>query len=265
MWKLIRNAIGILLLPLLYVVLVEAYSAVAPHLNWQSFRYAILGLVAYAVIHLALFREYHMFTTLEHEFGHAAMGCLFLKLPQVIAGTAKWGGATAIPNGYNFAITLAPYFLPLLTIPLLIAKAVALQWNLLPSFGYIALDFLIGFTLAFHLIGLFEELRPYQTDLKKSGYVFSFVIIGLMNILFLLVIIAVILDDYNEAAGEHVRGPGLSNRPLCPSTITKKPHLPIMTINGPAAGGRLARDSAWLSIWPRKAGRLGQSSPPRRR
>lgn len=89
MWKFIRNAIGVLLLPLLCVVLVEAYSAVAPHLSWQSLRYAILGFLTYGVIHLALFREYHMFTTLEHEFGHAAMGCLFLRLPQKIVGTAK--------------------------------------------------------------------------------------------------------------------------------------------------------------------------------
>jgi hypothetical protein len=197
MWKFIRNVIGLLMLPLLYVALVEAYSTVAPHLNWPSFRYAILGFVAYTVIHLVLFREYHMFTTLEHEFGHAAMGCLFLRLPQKIVGTAKLGGKTTLPNGYNFAIVLAPYFLPLVTIPLLIVKAVALKWSLLPSYGYIALDFLIGFTVAFHLIGLGEELRPYQTDLKESGYIFSIAIIGLMNILFLLAIIAVILGDYS--------------------------------------------------------------------
>ena len=62
-----------------------AYSSVS-HLG-----FIVLGTFAltYAVIHLALFREYHMFTTLEHEFGHAAMGCLFLRLPQKIVGTAK--------------------------------------------------------------------------------------------------------------------------------------------------------------------------------
>lgn len=197
MWKFIRNVIGILLLPLLYVVLVEAYSAVAPHLSLQPFLYAILGFAVYVVVHVAFFRTYHMFTTLEHEFGHAAMGCLFLKPPRVIMGTADLGGETGMPNGYNFVITLAPYFLPLLTIPLLIAKAVALQWNLLPSYGHIALDFLIGFTLGFHFVGLFEELRLYQPDLKTSGRIFSIVIIVLMNVLFLLVTIAVLLGEYS--------------------------------------------------------------------
>jgi hypothetical protein len=200
MWKFIRNVIGILLLPLLYVVLVEAYSAVAPHLSLQPFLSAILGFAVYVVVHVAFLRNYHMFTTLEHEFGHAAMGCLFLKPPRVIMGTAEVGGVTVYPDGYNFVIYLAPYFLPLLTIPLLIARAVALQWNLLPSYGYIALDFLIGFTLGFHFVGLFEELRLYQPDLKTSGRIFSIVIIVLMNVLFLLVTIAVLLGDYSVLA-----------------------------------------------------------------
>jgi hypothetical protein len=200
MWKFIRNVIGILLLPLLYVVLVEAYSTFTPQLSLQPFLYAILGFAVYVVVHVAFFRTYHMFTTLEHEFGHAAMGCLFLKPPKVIRGTAEVGGETVYPNGYNFVIYLAPYFLPLLTIPLLIARAVALQWNLLPSYGYIALDFLIGFTLGFHFVGLFEELRLYQPDLKTSGRIFSIVIIVLMNVLFLLVTIAVLLGDYSVLA-----------------------------------------------------------------
>jgi len=200
MWKFIRNGIGILLLPLLYVVAVEAYSAVAPHLSLRSFQYAIAGFAAYIVFHLLLLREYHMFTTLEHELGHAAMGCLFLKMPEVIVGTAKMGGFTVRPNGFNFCISLAPYFLPLLTIPLLIARAGALHWRLLPSYGYIALDFLIGFTLAFHLLGLLEEFRFYQPDLKRSGVWFSIAIVILMNILFLLITIAVLLGDYSILA-----------------------------------------------------------------
>lgn len=195
MWKFIRNVMGFLLLPLLYVILTEAYSTVAPHLSLRLFRYVILGFVVYTVVHLALFRDYHLFTTLEHEFGHAAMGCLFLRVPQAIAGTAKRGGVTQLPNGYNFAVALAPYFLPLFTVPLVILKAMALKWNLAPSYGHIVLDFLIGFTFAFHLIGLWEEFRPYQTDLQRSGYVFSIVVVVLLNILFLLLIIAVILGD----------------------------------------------------------------------
>lgn len=200
MLRFIRDVIGILLLPLLYVVLVEAYAAVAPHLSFESFKYAIVGFVAYSLIHLAFFRDYRLFTTLEHEFGHAAMGCLFLKPPQEIKGTAKGRGETKVPNGYNSAIALAPYFLPLLTVPVLFVKAIALYWDLLPPVGYAVLDFLIGFTLAFHLIGLLQEFRFYQTDLKKSGYVFSIVVVALMNTLFLLVIIAVILGDYSVLA-----------------------------------------------------------------
>ena len=88
-------------------------------------------------------------------------------------------------------IRLAPYYLPVFTIPLLIIKPLVS-----PSIRDVA-NFLIGFTLAFHYTSLLKEFNLRQEDIKETGLVFSLCVTCIMNIIVLVIILCVVIDDYS--------------------------------------------------------------------
>ena len=92
----------------------------------------------------------------------------------------------------NFLIRLAPYYFPVFTIPLLIAEPLA-------SFPlHEMIDFLIGFTLAFHFVGLRREFGLKQkTDIVPNGLPFSFCVTCLLNTILLVIAICVVSSNYS--------------------------------------------------------------------
>jgi len=88
-------------------------------------------------------------------------------------------------------VALAPYFLPLFTLPLLLLRPVVP-----PPFDKV-IDFLIGFTLAFHYVRLYNDLKTEQTDITKTGTIFSVFFAVAMNLVFLVVILAVVTGQYS--------------------------------------------------------------------
>jgi len=99
-------------------------------------------------------------------------------------------GGQILHTADNFMISLAPYFLPVFTIPLLIIKPFIINQT------QPAVNLLIGVTFGFHLIGLFKEFRFYQSDIKMSGIVFSLCIIILLNILILVIVLSGVYNSY---------------------------------------------------------------------
>jgi hypothetical protein len=59
-----------------------------------------------------------------------------------------------------------------------------------------AIDFLIGFTLAFHYIGLAKEFHLRQTDITETGLMVSVCVTGAMNLVILALILGVMLGDW---------------------------------------------------------------------
>lgn len=94
----------------------------------------------------------------------------------------------------NALIALAPYYLPLATIPLLIIRPTV------PKPGHGFLDFLIGLTLAFHLVGLFRSFNRRQTDITNFGMLFALGLTATLNVVVLMVI-ATILSGRYEGLG----------------------------------------------------------------
>jgi hypothetical protein len=90
-----------------------------------------------------------------------------------------------------FWVVLAPFFLPLFTLPLLLLKPVVP-----PPFDQVV-DFLIGFTLAFHYVRLYNDLKVKQSDIIDTGIIFSLVFSVVMNLVFLLVILVVVSGQYS--------------------------------------------------------------------
>jgi hypothetical protein len=119
----------------------------------------------------------------------------------LVANPASKGGSSASyvtyldSSGLDSLVTLAPYYLPLFTLPLLPLRLVMDSWPQALT------DFLIGFTLAFHYASLIDELLMQrfglgQPDITNTGLIFSYVIIGLMNLVFLAIIKATLQEEW---------------------------------------------------------------------
>ena len=139
--------------------------------------------------------------TLEHELEHAVLACLLLRRPlRLTVDPDPKVDSKMVPAGRpNVLITLAPYYFPLLTIPLLIARLLA--GALCPSI-LDALDFLIGFAFASHYVSLVREFRPYQTDLKTAGYLFSTIFTIVINVVLPVIIAGVVANNFH-AIGDY--------------------------------------------------------------
>jgi hypothetical protein len=57
-------------------------------------------------------------------------------------------------------------------------------------------DFLIGFTLACHYTMLIRQFHLKQTDITDTGVIFSIVMTFFLNLIFLIIIIAVVVENY---------------------------------------------------------------------
>jgi hypothetical protein len=114
---------------------------------------------------------------LEHECTHALVGLLFGKIPVGMRVSAWEGGEVQLLGGSNLWISLAPYFLPTLSIIIL---PFAWVFNLFDSPFFYAL---LGFTIAFHVVTNWKETSFRQTDLQRAGYLTSILVLPIANLL----------------------------------------------------------------------------------
>ena len=59
--------------------------------------------------------------------------------------------------------------------------------------------FFIGATLAFHVVLTLEFLRKGQSDIVKSGFIFSLVLIFIINIVVTAFILSLVFEDISMA------------------------------------------------------------------
>ena len=168
---------------LLYGFGLSLWRIVATH-SWRDTHVTAFGagtvlfIVIYHLTRRLLHRPWHYLATLEHEFTHALIGLLFLKIPVSLRATAYEGGAVVFRNGANVWIRLAPYYFPTLSLLVLLVNYLFFQ-NTAAAF-YVAL----GVTVAFHLLTTWQETSFRQPDLQESGWLSSLLILPVMNLLF---------------------------------------------------------------------------------
>lgn len=95
-------------------------------------------------------------------------------------------GGHVVVTKTNFLIALAPYFVPVYAIAVVLvfwAASALGTWRLHPVWFHL----LLGAAYGFHLTLTWNILQTRQTDITSQGYIFSAVIIFLGNILVLLV------------------------------------------------------------------------------
>lgn len=141
---------------------------------------------------------------LLHELEHAALAFLFsFQLPSKMEIDPNGTSRVVVPARGGCLTTLAPYYFPLLTLPLLIIKALAVlifSWldASFPTFLALVLDLLIGATLMFHYVCSIKEFGEFQDDVKQVGWIPSFGAILFLNLMFLILSITVIIGAYAE-------------------------------------------------------------------
>ena len=224
-----RFCVALFLLPLLAG---EIWTAVdlarrsIPAGEWRSvwFLSFTLGFGAWLIVFACLPRALWLYV-LGHEFTHAIAA--LLAGGRVSAFHVSSRGGHIMTNRVNWWIALSPYFVPIYG---LIWAALWLTVNFYyPLTRWLpALYFGLGLGWSFHLSFTVTMLHRRQTDLSGEGFFFSGVIIGLMNLLALLVLLALLNRDPLDAVDL------LGSRTF--------PHLPL---------GRHGGDR-----WCRPAGRL---------
>lgn len=153
-------------------------------LNSQPVQFFIIGAILF-IPSFYVMRNYfggiwNYLTTLEHEFSHALVALFFLKKPVSMRVTALHGGefqyASTNTIGQTW-ISLAPYFLPTLSILVLF-----LGWlgGLSETAWFYGIS---GWTIAFHLVTNWQETSFRQSDLQKVGFVKTILVLPIANLL----------------------------------------------------------------------------------
>jgi hypothetical protein len=166
--------------PLLVILLYAGIKELIPILAWtikhlNIYMWMFIGFIVFiGLTFIPLYRKNSgLLETLSHELSHAAIGILFFRQIHSLNATGHQGGMIT-HSGARFGdlfISLAPYCLPLFTIPFLLLRPLSTRVGL-PWF-----DFIIGFTLAFHVVCFLKQTSPHQPDLRNHGLPLSFLFI----------------------------------------------------------------------------------------
>jgi hypothetical protein len=133
---------------------------------------------------------------LGHEFTHALAAMMAGGKVSAFQVSAK--GGHVVTDRVNWWITLSPYFIPLYA---LIWTGLWLSvdfWYPLKAWQPI-LYFGLGIFWCFHLTFTVSMLHLRQTDLSSQGYLFSFVVISLINLIPMLLFFSILAHNLTMA------------------------------------------------------------------
>jgi hypothetical protein len=128
---------------------------------------------------------------LAHELTHALWGS-FMGASISKMKISKERGSVTLSKS-NFLITLAPYFFPLYTIIVIIIYCVLSLFYDTRTYYLLWLG-LVGFTWSFHFTFTISALMQLQTDIKEYGYLFSYTIIYILNVLGIAIWVIAVSD-----------------------------------------------------------------------
>ena len=156
----------------------------------------LLGLFGYLLLWQLFFRKRSagsFFSTLEHECTHAIVALLTLHGVTGMRVTWNKGGHIRYIGGEgNWLITIAPYFIPTISIIAVIVAA------LVPQQHSYTTQLLIGASVGFHLGSSYLETHDAQSDLIKVGYSFCCCFLPTANLLVYTFLLAFI---WKQGAG----------------------------------------------------------------
>lgn len=203
--RLLNLALVVLLAPLLAAFVYEGALFLASVFTLAATQWFLVGAaVAVPLSLLMVSNSMRFIEDLLHEVEHASVSFLFtFQLPKKMEINPEETSKVEVPTTGGCLVTLAPYYFALLTIPFLLLKALlALVFSLfetpMPAFLAVALDFFVGATLMFHYLSSLREFRFSQTDLKKTGFIPSIVVVLFLNFMMLVLSLTVVIGSYAE-------------------------------------------------------------------
>ncbi|MDD5259355.1 MAG: hypothetical protein PHD29_05265 [bacterium] len=196
--NLIKFSAGILLWPLVLAAFRAFLTQLGAFTNYQgSVQYYFFGgFLSYLVFQLIFFKPIRTYI-FGHELTHALWSLMFGG--RVRDFTVKAASGKVVLTKTNFLINLAPYFFPLYTFIVVIIYAVLQAFDLDQKF-FIYIIFALGFTFSFHIALLIYAFSLGQSDVKKTGRVFSLTLVTLFNIIVAVLILKLMVPDTIQVA-----------------------------------------------------------------
>ena len=156
----------------------------------SSLNLFIWGIVTYVVLHLLFYKPTFLYV-LGHEAVHA--GTSWMMGGRIKSFKVSKEGGAVTTDKTNVLVELSPYFVPIYAIVIaVIYFIVASSYNI--NGGVFV--FLIGFTLAFHIISTIEVMKIRQPDIVKSGYIFSIIFVYVLNIVVISLIFSLLFPSF---------------------------------------------------------------------
>ena len=188
----IKFIIGALALPMIYGVTAAFYgNFILIKELASSLRFFTWGIAGYVILHLLFYKPTYLYV-LGHESVHAGLAWVFggkIKSFKV----SEDGGSVGTDKS-NVIIELGPYFIPIYAIIITIIYFVVASSYTINGALFV---FLIGFALAMHMISTIEVMKIRQPDIVKSGYLFSIVIVYILNIIVISFIFSLIFPTFS--------------------------------------------------------------------
>jgi hypothetical protein len=192
MGLLLKFVIGVLIVPVAYGVTAAFYNNLILMKDMGSGLSNFLwGIGIYAILHLLFYKPTPVYV-LGHEAVHALIAWLFGGKIHSFKVSAEGGSVSTDKS--NVVIELGPYFVPIYAIIITVIYFVVSSSYKVNSSIFL---FLIGFTLAFHLISTIEILKVRQPDIVKSGYFFSIVFVYVLNIMIIALLFSMIFKSFS--------------------------------------------------------------------
>lgn len=191
--NLIKFLLGLFFIPLVlstfgaFLTQLGAFTQKSGNIQYYFFG----GFITYLIFQFAFFRPIRTYV-FGHELTHALWSMLFGG--KVKDFTVRANGGKVVLTKTNFLINLAPYFFPIYTFLIVII------YFILKSFGhdiqfFVYIIFALGLTFSFHLALLIYAFSLGQSDIKKTGRLFSLTLIVLFNIITAVLILKLMVPQ----------------------------------------------------------------------
>ena len=168
--RIIKVLIGILLLPVTVAVTLAFSGQLSQIQEFQGLAgYFLKGVIIYLIMHLILYKP-NYFYVLGHEIAHALATLVCGGRVSSFSVSGRGGGVLTTKS--NFFIALFPYFFPSYTIFFWLVYLLFSVFHDVSTYVPHFL-FLVGFSLTLHLVMTIDALKVKQSDIFKTGYLFS--------------------------------------------------------------------------------------------
>ncbi|MEN3012999.1 MAG: hypothetical protein ABDH23_00065 [Endomicrobiia bacterium] len=181
--RIVKFFYGIVLVPFCFVLLkVLVYVVSNIEFRDKLVIFFFAGMGSYLLLHLFFYKPIKMYV-IGHELVHVLSSYLCgAKVRKLKIG--KFSGYVSV-NKINTFTALSPYFIPFYSLTISILWVV-FRYILGMKIPVDIFVFLLGFSIMFHLVLTFHAVSIGQSDFRIGGWLFSLVIIFIVNCLILV-------------------------------------------------------------------------------